>query len=336
MSSLQHHATTTESVILRLFDAEAESDGRGLSPSISLWEFYRRYFLPEYLEVRGAADRSRRQYEETLQFWREYTGDPPLVEIDQRTCGQFVRALNGRLWRGKPLSPNTVRKHCRHLQVIFDRTGPRSRHNRLGAELLDSPPWLEMPPPREKLPEDSFTIEEITAWLAACDVAVTPRRMHVIKPADFWRALVRWIYNVGTRIDTTMRLEYPMIRGNWLVVPPAIMKRHAARRFWVNDAAMAAVDAIRTHRTRIFPWPNWPRSQNWLQKTRRLILAAAGIPPQRRWGFHGLRKAMASQVALIDRRVAQSMMGHTTWEMTAGCYVHPDTIGPVMDRLPQP
>ncbi len=41
---------------------------------------------------------------------------------------------------GRPVQPNTVKKHCRALQFIIDRAGPKTRRRRNAKSLISEPP----------------------------------------------------------------------------------------------------------------------------------------------------------------------------------------------------
>ncbi len=198
-----------------------------LSRQMTLSQFYEAYYKPVRLEARGAAVRNIEAIEQSLGYWKRFTGDPPIEAIDELTTLAFLNGLgklqgrnprgpssfgnrgDGRMLRtlGKypgglsaeklckasglrlggssfqfnlerlrregfvsgdrdgivltqtgrialaelgaektvPLSPNTIRKHCTHLQGILDRTGPRSREVRDGQGLLAEVPYLSRP-----------------------------------------------------------------------------------------------------------------------------------------------------------------------------------------------
>jgi len=304
-----------------------------LSAEMSLSAFYWVYVRPVCLEAHGAAPRTFDAYERTLGLWKRLTGDPPLAKIDQLTCAKFVAKLGERPGRKGNVSPNTIRKHCVQLQMVLDRAGPRTRDNRLGTGLIEEVPWLERPKPRPKAATDNFTLEEISQWLAACEIATKPEVEGIPAP-DWWRALVRFLYNTGLRIGTAMGLRWDMIEGDWIVIPPEIMKTHAGKRHPLNKSARAAIEAIRTPDPRIFPHPYKRVTQ--IHKIRADILAASDIPPARRFGFHGLRKALATHLAQKNPMIATMMLGHTMAKTTQDHYVNPGIAAAVMAKVPQP
>lgn len=327
---------------IRLWNAdqhEPHDQPRGLSSTMTLLEFYEAYIRPVCREAAGRADKTLDLDRTALKLWREITGDPPLEEIDQWTCSEFVAQLCKRPGKcgAKRISPNTVRKHCTHLQLFLDRAGPRSRINRLGQDLLEAPPYLERPKKRYKPATDSLSVDEIARWLDACPRARLPRKMRGFHAETYWRALVLFTYNTGLRIDTVMCLTRRMLDGDWLIVPPEIYKGGShGGQFFVNRHARAAIESVRqTVCPTIFPWPGWPKSDSWLQEHRRRLWEIAGI---RRpgVGFHGLRKALITWVAAQNAMLAKMVAGHSTGDVTQECYVHPHVVEEIMQRVPQP
>lgn len=86
----------------------------------------------------------------------------------------------------------------------------------------------------------------------------------------------------------------------------------------------------------IWPWRNWPESQSWLHEQRRRLLAAARLPAERCFGFHGLRKLMCSNAAAIDPLGASLQAGHEDMRTTVSAYIHPQMVMAAMEQLPQP
>jgi len=340
------------------------SAGDGLSPEMTLAAFFRAYVAPAVLAARAAAPANIVQYEESLRLWACYTGDPSLAEIgaDRSIPTGFRQALFARKWRGKLLSPNTIRKHLGAVQFMLDLAGPQvsglmgagrrtneSKARPDGLFGLDDrgrprpTPYLERPPLRKKPAEDCFTIEEISRWLEACTRATVPRGLAISAP-QFWIALVWWTYNVGTRIGTTLQLRWDMLpgRGDTLYVPAVIevdgktikvLKGSNDQQFHVNDETWRVIHAIRTDDPRIFPWPH---CMSYLHTIRKRLLAAAGIPPERRFGFHGGRKCLCTELMQINPMAAQKALGHLGIAMSRDHYTSTRIVAKAMKKLRQP
>jgi len=327
----------------------------GLSEAMGLREFYRQYVAPVVLRSRDAAAANFQQYEESVKLWVIYTTDPPLAAIggDPRIHRRFARCLKNRTWRGKPIGSNTIRKHLGAIQFLLDLAGPKvpglmgaarptneAKARRDGLFGLDedgqprSTPYLQRPAVVKRSPE-AFTLGEITAWLAASRDARFPRDVPPITPADWWRAIVLWTTNVGTRIGTTLALRWDWLDGHSLRVPADALKgRRVDQTLFVNRHALAAIEPLRpAGYAAIFPWPH---QVNYLQTVRRRLLEAAGIPKPRRFGFHGLRKFLATELARSSPIASQKALGHTGMAMTRDHYIDGRVVEDAMQGVSQP
>lgn len=309
------------------------------SVDMKLTEFFEQYVIPLAYRPHNASPKTIKEAARSLEYWKRFTGDPAIKDISLATCATFVVRLSASPGKdhSQKMSPNTVRKHCGVIQRCLNLCGPRNRDNRLGAGVIENPAWVDMPRARIKIARDSFTLAEISDWLAVCELADTPQGTGVA-PAAWWRALLRFLYNTGLRLGTAVEITWSMIDGHWLEVPGDAIKGKQPRAFWLNDVALRAIKTIRTDHPRVFPWPDEDveAEKQALQGQRRRLLKATSIDPKRRFGFHGLRKALASQLAGVNPMIAQMQLGHTTEGTTRRHYVHPDTIGPVMAAIPQP
>jgi integrase len=72
-----------------------------------------------------------------------------------------------------------------------------------------------------------------------------------------------------------------------------------------------------------------------LQRARRRVLAATGIPPARQFGFHGLRRTLLTWLASENGMIASIVAGHAGG-VTQQFYVNPSAVAALMDRVPQP
>ena len=306
-------------------DAPLRSAPVGITLDLRLSEFYAHYVLPVFREGKSADAKTLKQDRESLAYWIEFTGDPPMRLIDEVLCAAFVKRLKKQpgLKAGSTMAGETVRKHCTHIQTILDRAGPRNRRNRSGQSLFrDSDgmpcdaPYLERAKKRLKPANKDFKLMEIGAWLDACDYAIETDSLMGKTPRDFWRALVIFCWNTGLRIDTVMELTWAMVDAqepDWIEIPGAIYKG-GRQDFstYLNAHARSAIESIHAlGQERLFPWFNWPASQGWLQACRRKILAKTVLPPHRRFGFHGLRRALITYVSPKSSIVAKMIAGHS-------------------------
>ncbi len=328
---------------LRLYQPTDADGSATLSHRSRLTDLYRRHVLPVVLKPKRSSPDTLKEYRTSLEYWCDLAGDPPLERITDATCAAFVGALAAvKNRKGKPLRGNTVRKHCTNLQFILDQALPRSRERlsrRQALGLLTDVPYFERPALEEKPAVDQFTLDEIGAILAHCDAAQRPE-LEGITPRAYWHSRYLWDLNVGARNGTTMLLEYRMLGSDggvkYLDAPAEICKGRRGRRFFLNDAACLAIESIRTPRERIFPWPFWPTNEATLYREHRKILAAAGIPKERRFGFHGVRKLHITLMARMNPLAAQQSAGHASMRTTQEHYVLPALLAETLAKLPQP
>ena len=342
---------------MRLFHGpdSGPSSGGSLCPTMSLCEFFEAYFCPVYLEAVKVKPTTVNEYRTAIGRWAEITGDPPLSQIDARLAAKFVAAdarKPGR--RGERISPNTIRKHCVELQMILKLAGPRSRDCRLAAtedglfgfdqyRRPRSAPWFNPPPVRDKLPTDCFTLDEIRAWLAACEHATRPAGLG-FAPGLWWQCLVRFLYNSGLRIGSALDLRRAWVHQkdgiSWAEIPSDSYKQGRPHLIYLAESALAALSALPTSDL-VFPWPH---THVHLQHCRISLLKHAGLPPDRLFGFHGLRKALASQLWQHNRQAAALQLGHADGKVTEQSYAAPwvlgqslgALIGPAMEKIEQP
>ncbi|HJT35465.1 MAG TPA: tyrosine-type recombinase/integrase [Pirellulales bacterium] len=350
MGATPHFPGQTPGNQLRLFTPppdEPASPADTFSADLRLSEFYSLYVLPICLQQ--AKQRTLDQYRQSLDLWVDFTGDPPLRGIDDYTCALFLKQVRELPGRGQQqLADNTVRKHCVHLQFILDRAGPRSRHFRDAKAILTEVPVLQKPSLVLREVTDNFSLDEISQWLAACDAAEAPERLTPLgcTPPQFWRSLLRFVYNIGFRVQTFTAVRWDWIVSEpigktktWLDVPPAALKKKRGRKFYLNESALAAIEPLRVLDSvdgRILPWPH---GDPYLQETRRAILAHTKLPRSRHLGFHGLRRALATELTRIcggNDCAAEMALGHSTRNVTRNHYLNRVVMAEAMDRLPQP
>jgi integrase len=322
-------------------DAES-SEGDGLSDSLTLPAFYDAYFLPMLRQnsAAGTVEQDRL----ALRRWVESTPNPRLRDIHDALAVEFVQVLaarkTGRGSAARPISANTVRKTCGHLQKILDAAGPKTRRRRRAACILDEVPYIERPAAVWQPPGKIYSLAEIGLWLSACPLAYQTKSLPGLDAPLWWRSLVIFAYNTGLRIETIMGATWPLVDRDlpgWITVPPAIAKGQRGGFYYLNRFAREAIDGLGTHTMAgaLFPWGGWPKSANWLQACRRRILAKSELPPHRRFGFHGLRKALATFLAARNPMVASIVLGHRGG-VTQRHYVDPAIVAELLEQVPQP
>lgn len=330
---------------LRLFTADEAADdspGDGLSPAMTLSQFYELWVLPHCRMVEARSSKTIKQDRESLSYWARFTGDPPMAQIDRETGRLFiegVKALPGRR-KSDTIAANTVRKHCTHIQFILDRAGPGNGRDKEGAGLLEQGIYLKRPRKTYREAVDNFSLDEIWRMISACGHAGKSKHLRLVDPETFHRSLLIFEYNTGLRIETTILLTRDMLfedaRGLWVIIPPSIYKGHwHGLRMFLNRHAVGAIDAVKTSLATIFPWENWPQSESALHTHRRKIMKAADVI-RPGVGFHGFRKTLLTWVAARNPMLAKIIAGHRGGDVTRDHYVDPRIMADILDKVPQP
>jgi len=308
--------------------------------STTLWQLFELAYEPLMIAGRGLDAQTRRLYVEALRWWRELTGDPVLAAIDDFLAADFVRRLAeqpGR--RGARLSVATVRKHCAHVDAVLAFAGPKTREQPRNRELLPAPPRIERPRADVAPPAADWRVDELQALHAAADVMRTPR-IEGVAPASWWRSLIVVALHTALRIGQLLGLRFAGISGEMIAVGAETSKGRRGRVQYLSPAARAAIEAIRTDRELIFPWPHGRR---WLQRAFKRLAKAARLPADRRWGFHAFRRTHATLVADASGggiETARISLGHGAAGVTMASYVagrvQSRLAAQVIDRLPTP
>ena len=314
-----------------------------LSPEMTLPEFFARYAWPDCLAPKGDSVRTRRDYEKSLDYWRVFTGNPALDQIDKRTCSRFVAELSSarHARTGETLAANTVHKHWVNLERLLRWSGPANRQNPEGAAVIDSPPWIKGPRKQKPSPRAGFALDEIQRWLEVLDttakITVPPAARDAVgDPPAWWRAVILFDYNTGLRPGTLFCIRWEMLAGHWLTVPTGIVKGEDGLRIWLNEPAIRAIEPLRRPAGLVLGWPNWPAAETTFRKQRIRQQASAGI---RQLPLYALRRCFSTELAKINPLAAQIMMGHKGlgMQMMIDHYVDPEQLlGDALARLPQP
>lgn len=319
--------------------------GGELSPSMRLTEFFEQVYLP-WLRGKGSSAKTIRLYRESLAHWSQITGNPRLYEISDETCDLFVAGLwllPGR--KSETMASHTIKRHVNQIQWVLDRTGPRianDRKRRRNKGLLEEVPLIEKPTVDVEAPDGDFTFDETLQILDAFSRhkprSPKPKLTGGVPTEQWWRALIVLLYYTGLRIGTAMRLEWSMVQGEWLVAPPRIKKRRKGKKQFLPQEVRDMIEPLRRGVSPlIFYYPNWIEkdgAQRSMRRTFELRLEKAGLPEHRQFGFHGFRKAHATELALTNPLAAQLSLGHSSMKTTQDHYVNPRVAAEAVKKMP--
>lgn len=313
---------------LRIFSPQASAPE--ISPRISLGQFFRGCFEPLWISARGLSPATAASYRESIAWWQRLTGDPPLGEIDDWVAAEFVGGLQRQTGRrNRALSPFTISKHTRQLQRVLDFAGPktRDRHGRRNLAVVPDVPLLEHPRLPLLAPDGDFALGEIrAAYLAA---AWMTRPTTLAWPPGWWRALVVVAATTGLRVGQLLSLQWQDLQpaeglpGAWVLVTHQAHRARRGLRQYLTAEAVAHLEQNRQHPRQLFPWT---ASRRWLGASLQQLLELAGLPPQRRFGFHGFRKYLTTALRrsgfASSQRLAQAAAGHADVRTTSAHYIN--------------
>jgi integrase len=235
-------------------------------------------------------------------------------------------------------SQNTAHKLANQMEMLFHWAGPPSKRFRQAADLFvghDAAgrprrlPWLDAPP-KIDVAERIFTRGEICRWLDACRYAVEPK-IEGVAPEAWWRALLQFLYYTSLRIGSTVSARYSWITEedgtHWINLPSRAMKAKRPEPICLKREALAAIESIRRPgRDIVFAWP-WPpsgsRQRLYLEKDR--LLELAGIPVERRFGFHAIRACGGDALFAINPELAKEALCHRDVRTTEQHYTRKKT-----------
>lgn len=298
--------------VLRIYDGARAAGASGeLSADMRLSELVDRYYKPVHLVMHDARPRNVEEIDQTVKYWIHFTGDPPLAAIDVFTNRNFVVGLKTLPGRKYPtMGNNTIRKHCCSIQTILDLCGPPSRDNREGLGILDLVPYVPRPPKEDKEAEDCFTFGEVEQLVQNADAATLPGGLPCSAGA-YMRRIYVLVFNTGIRIGGVMGATWKHYHGDHLVLQSRVAaKGRRDQRVELNEVARQVIELMQGYDAeRIFPWPrSWPASRHSLYMQHDLIKTC--LPARRRFAFHGVRKLTNNELARINPKACEKVLGH--------------------------
>ncbi|TWT47170.1 site-specific tyrosine recombinase XerC [Thalassoglobus neptunius] len=318
------------------------------STSLTLREAFESYHRCRQHKARTIED-----YYTALNHWERETVNPDVSQLTNLDLRRFREALLDHVPDGgiNPLKPTTVAKYLREIQAIFVTLGPPGPRCPDSLGIIQQVPYCKKP-----LVGDTdvitATIEEIEAIYEACQVAQWPRKvteeiddttLRVIRidSAHWWRTLLVYLYNIGSRLNEflTLKTEWVDLQRGRLKIDP---EKNGARNYKPINAALA------DHLERLLQAPReyvfaCPKNSKKLYEVWYAIQAEAGIQVDREkgsrrvpfYGFHEIRKTCGTTWADFSEKAAQHMLGHKSINTTRKHYLNGSSIASKIE-IPQP
>lgn len=325
----------------------------------TLGQFFDEWFLPGMLAKKRAAGTIHR-YGDALKYWSDVTGDPPLAEIDDQVCIDFVGLLPewGFSRRGQrrgeplriarltdcpaftPLQSATMAGHVQRIGTLLERAGPRYSTRIRVAEILPRLPYLP------QVTAEFETKPPFTLATARLICAAAARMGRPELPAGFprllwWRTRLALFYFTGLRAGTVTRLAWSHVRPGldgselWLDVPKQIVKTGKPIRMPLHPQLAELLGQLPRGGDLILPEGCGYRHFLTLHSE---LQELAGIPEADRQSPHAWRRTHlslmgelgASQALEVARIAADHSSGRTTMEH----YVGQTLVNGIRLRLP--
>lgn len=264
-----------------------------------LRDFYARYYLP--LALRSRRWNTKRLYACTINSFEKFLGRfAALDDFNDATVSAFAAY---RVDRG--LSKYTVNKDLFNLLAIW-RWAHRKGYVKNYPDVA-----LETPPVKAPV---ALLEEELYALFAAIHQELEP--VGDCRGSFFWRALCLLIWDTGERIGAVMALDWSQVdlRRKWVRFDADDRKGGAED----NQLPIAddTADALRKlgpcTRGKVF---KWPYSRTYIYRRYTLILERAGLPTNRLYKFHCIRKSTASHYEAAGGN-ATELLKHSSRKVT--------------------
>lgn len=275
--------------VLGLFNALSH---RHMSTSLD-WLYRERY---EPLALRSRRPNTKRLYRATLKCFNVFLGRPAtLADLTDATVNAFAAH---RLASG--LSKSSVNKDLFNLLALW-----RWLHKK---HLVETWPDVALENPPARVPV-ALTREELATVKAAI------QREEMPPGSAFWLALFFVIWDTAERINAVLALTWDRVdlAAGWVRYDAE--HRKGARADNALPIAGETIAALKQIRRREGPVFRWPYSPTYIYRRLGRIMQRAGLPDNRLYKFHALRKSVASHYEAAGGN-ATELLGHSSRKIT--------------------
>lgn len=289
-----------------------------------------REILGRYAILQNLSDRTVELYGHTLDRFAEHLGHEPAIDdIDDLVVAGFLRwrAATPRK-RGKP-SAASVAKDKSQLTALANWAAKKRLKRSDGNDVE----FLSLPRSRKiRHAPQAYTADEVARLIRLAKSRVG----HVDgKPAAWWwSTLIYAAWCSAERIGALLELRWRDVD----LTNRTLLFRAETRKGRSADIQRAITPDLAASLSRFAGQPDdlvwrWDRAYHSLWPSLRLLCRRAGV---RGTGFHRLRKASASYVALGGGDATEHL-GHASPEMTRAHYLDPRITSPknALDYLPR-
>lgn len=258
-------------------------------------------------------------YRDVLRLWDQIFKGVPIDQITDWHLLTFQKAIAIRPGlKGEKLSPNTVRAKLRHVMTILTGAGPQQKGRALSANMIATVPWVPLPRAVYHDPQPA-RIDDVVAVYNLANQARFPKECNA---EVFWQALLSVALSTGLRYVQLMRLKWSMVAWDesQLRLPAEINRK--SRRDEVKPLHELAVSNLakmpQDHEQVFYHAHDWRTLYRELDRLEYL----AGIPKERAFHFHDIRRLVLLEVCEINSAAAVALAGHQNILMTSRHYVN--------------
>lgn len=239
-----------------------------------------------------ARPHTRRKYRYALGRFDRFLGRPgQVVDLSDDALVRFRAAMID-----EGLSRATANSYVSHLVALWN-FAFRQNATPLGPTVRELPEVRREPV--------ALSVEQIAAVLRATEgleysIAGVPASL-------WWRGLFLVLYDTGWRVSAARSLQWADVRDGTILIRGEFQKTLKDSRKRIAPDTLQAIEAIREPRRRlVFPWD---RDRNYFWSCARDVFKRAGLPDDRRWRCHAIRRTHGTLVAALlgDHAAAESL-----------------------------
>lgn len=185
--------------------------------------FFRSVYVPLFLK--GKDKRTLAEYRQTISLVVEILDDPTVNEINLLR-NQFVEELQNR-----GAADNTVAKHCRQLNAVFAKLGPKGPRNHDATGRMKYAPHWPLPVLKTKDPK-RVSDDEFQALYTAFDHQDDyPKHLPKKQRYVYWQTIMEFVAVTALRREAVLGIEWRNINAKelYLVVEMDVDKKDKKR-----------------------------------------------------------------------------------------------------------
>lgn len=282
---------------------------------LSLLNFLRTFYVPTQLYAQRNF-RTSDSYLQSVSVYLEANGD---IKIDDICLAAHARFFQ--FCKVTNLANETIRKHCRNLNVIFSSLGPDSRKNPDAFGFLQAAPWIRPPKAFHRLPKSigDSPIDQLLAAVHLCpETHIFPKHLEEGFRPIYWKTLIEFVITTGLRRNAVFNLKYGDISADskFISVQPEIDKCQRGRLKPLHSTVYNHLQIIRTESPYLFPWTHGDKK--WYEIWHKLNFTAKTDLKLHDLKRYALQRAIRSG---CDIATLQALGDHSTIQTTLRHYV---------------